>query len=140
MDGLDVATEARRWVGTPWHHQGRLFGVSIDCGGLITLTGKSLGILNFDWRAYSRIPDGSILASLCKEHLDQVDHLAVGYIILMRFKGPPQHLGILGDKGTPFSLIHAYAEARKCVEHRLDEKWNNMICGIYRYRGIKWPS
>ncbi len=139
MQGIDIAAEARTWCNTPWRHQGRLMGIAIDCGGLITMTGKALGILEFDWTVYNRIPDGVTLRALCDKYLDRVDHMAVGYILLMHFKGPPQHLGILGDKGKPFSLIHAHAESRKCVEHRLDERWLNMICGMYRYRGVEWP-
>jgi hypothetical protein len=35
----EILAAARTWLGTPWSHQGRLKGVSVDCGGL---TGKRI--------------------------------------------------------------------------------------------------
>ena len=33
--GLDVVRMARTWLGTPYHHQGRVKGAGVDCGGLV---------------------------------------------------------------------------------------------------------
>ncbi len=33
--GSDVVRTARTWLGTPYHHQGRLKGVGVDCAGLL---------------------------------------------------------------------------------------------------------
>jgi hypothetical protein len=59
-----ILAAARSWLGTPWRHQGRLKGVAVDCGGLIIGVGKELGLLDFDIRAYGRIPDGQQLRAL----------------------------------------------------------------------------
>lgn len=132
--GREVVAEARKFLGTPFRHQGRTMGVGIDCAGLIVGVGGNLGRLNFDTRAYSHMPDGVTMKRLCDTYLDRVDELGLGHVLLMKFKKFAQHLAIVGD-GSPFSIIHAYAEPRKCVEHRLDRVWMSRICGIYRFKG-----
>lgn len=132
----EIVATARQWLGTPWRHQGRLKGVACDCAGLIIGVGNALGYTDVDYRAYGHMPDGATLRRLCDTHLERSDGLRLGDVLLMRFKTHPQHLAIAGDGGTPFSIIHAYAEARGCVEHRLDEVWMGRICGIYRFKGV----
>ena len=131
----EIVAQARSWLGTPWRHQGRLKGVACDCAGLIVGIGQELGYTDYDFRAYGHMPDGTTLRRICNTHLDRASELGLGHVLLMRFKKHPQHLAIVGDKGSPFSIIHAYAEARKCVEHRLDDVWMGRICGIYRFKG-----
>ena len=135
VTGLDVVAQARSWLGTPFRHQGRLKGVGVDCAGLIIGVGHNFGLSDFDYRTYSHMPDGKTMRRICKENLDSVSDMRLGDVLLMKFKIHPQHLAIVGDGGTPFSIIHAYAEARKCVEHRLDQVWMARICGIYRFKG-----
>jgi hypothetical protein len=33
-------------------------------------------------------------------------------------------------------MIHAYANVRKVVEHRLDDIWRSRIAGVYTYPGV----
>jgi NlpC/P60 family putative phage cell wall peptidase len=135
-DPQDVMATARSWLGTPWIHQGRLKGVGVDCGGLIIGVGKELGLLDFDTSAYGRIPDGQRLRALCDEHLTAkpVADIVPGDVLLMRFTRHPQHLAIAGDRGDPFSLIHAYADAGRCVEHGADQKWRRRIVAAYSFK------
>ena len=131
-----ILAAARSWLGTPWRHQGRLRGVAVDCGGLVIRVGRELGLLDFDTRAYGRIPDGQQLRALCEQHLvpKPVAHAAPGDVLLMRFTRHPQHLAIVGDRGDPFSLIHAYADAGACVEHGTDARWLRRIVAAYRFQ------
>ena len=131
-----IVAAARGWLGTPWRHQGRLKGVAVDCAGLVVGVGRELGLLAFDTRAYGRIPDGQRLRALCDQHLrpKPVAEVAPGDVLLLRFTRHPQHLALAGDRGTPFSLIHAYAEAGACVEHGADAKWLRRIVAAYAYR------
>ena len=132
----DIIAAARTWLGTPWRHQGRLKGVAVDCGGLILGVGKELGLLDFDTRAYGRIPDGQQMRALCEQHLlsKPIAEAAPGDVLLMRFTRHPQHLAIAGDHGEPFSLIHAYADAGACVEHGADPKWLRRIVAAYSFK------
>ena len=127
----EILAAARSWLGTPWRHQGRLKGVAVDCGGLIIGVGKELGLLEFDTRAYGRIPDGQQLRALCEQHLmpKLINEVASGDVLLMRISRHPQHLAIVGDRGDPFSLIHAYADAGAC-----GPKWLRRIVVAYSLR------
>ncbi|MDH3770986.1 MAG: DUF2163 domain-containing protein [Nitrospirota bacterium] len=84
---------------------------------------------------YGRIPDGQRLRALCDEHLlpKPVTDAQPGDILLMRLTRHPQHLAIVGDRGAPFSLIHAYADAGACVEHGADLKWRRRIVAAYAF-------
>ncbi len=136
LDWRGVVEEARTWIGTPVQHQGRLRGIGVDCAGVVVGVAHELKISTFDTRAYERTPDGITLRKICDANMDRVDDLCFGAVVLMRFKQHPHHLGIIGDKGSPYSLIHAYDGFGAVREHRLDDKWKNRICGIYKYRGV----
>ena len=142
-----IIAAARSWLGTPWRHQGRLKGVAVDCGGLILGVGRELGLIDLEVRAYGRIPDGQQLRTLCEQHLVRkaaaglgssseavAQPMMPGDVLLMRFTRHPQHLAIIGDRGEPFSLIHAYADAGACVEHVADPKWRRRIVAAYGFK------
>ena len=40
----------------------------------------------------------------------------------------------MGDRGEPFSLIHAYADAGTCVEHGADSKWLRRIVAAFSFK------
>ena len=132
----DVIAAARAWLGTPFRHQGRRKGVGVDCAGLIIGVAHDLGISDFDYTAYGHEPDGRTLHRLLAQHMDEVapGEMAVGDVVFMAFQAFPQHLGILADGGRPFSLIHAYAPARKVIEHRLDDEWAGRVRNVYKFR------
>ena len=139
IDRVEIVAMARAWLSTPWVHQGRIKGVGVDCGGLIIGVGKELGLLDFDTQAYGRIPDGQKLRAICDEHLlpKPLADIVPGDVLLMRFTRHPQHLAIVGDHGEPFSLIHAYADAGRCVEHSADPKWRRRIVAAYSFKPQK---
>jgi hypothetical protein len=106
---------------------------------LIIGVGRELGLLDFDTQAYGRIPDGQTLRALCEEHLTAkpICEIVPGDVLLLRFTRHPQHLAIVGDRGEPFSLIHAYADAGRCVEHGADQKWRRRIVAAYSFKSKK---
>lgn len=134
-----VIAEARSWVGTPFHHQGRLKGVGVDCAGLLICVGKELGLSDFDVTGYARVPDGRMLQAHCDAHLIRIarDEVRPGDVLLMRWRRYPQHVAIMADGGEPCSIIHAYEDVGRCVEHRLDETWAARIVQAYRIRGVE---
>lgn len=129
----DVVTEARKWLSVRWHHQGRS-RAGIDCVGLVIKIGHALGFSDFDIADYSRQPDPAMMRSLLALHMDPiaVSSAQPGDVLLMRFEREPQHVAIVTDQG----IIHAYAQARKVVEHRLDDIWRGRIVGAYQYKGL----
>lgn len=130
----DIVAEARQWLGVRWHHQGRN-RAGIDCIGLAIEVAHAFGLSRFDITDYSRQPDPVMMRALLAEHMDAIAVASAlpGDLLLMRFERDPQHVAIMTDTG----IIHAYAQARKVVEHRLDSQWKARIVGAYRYKGIE---
>lgn len=133
-----IVAEARKWLDVPWRHQGR-DRRGIDCAGLIVNVGKSLGLLHYDTIDYARWPNSDRLVQLCEENGDHIPvaQVLAGDVVLMKFRGDPTHLGILGDyEPVPgqLSLIHSYNIAGKVVEHVLDAKWRKRLVAAYAYK------
>jgi NlpC/P60 family putative phage cell wall peptidase len=131
-----VVAEARRWIGTPYQHQARLHGVGVDCAGLIIGVARELDLAYVDVQGYGRIPHQGMLRRICDEHLLRIDDIEPGCILLMGFLlGPAQeqHLGIYTGED---SIVHAYAHAGACVEHRYSSAWRSRTRQIYRYAGV----
>lgn len=135
--GMDVTTEARKYLGTPFHHQGRLLGKGIDCVGLLVCVGRSLGLMDYDNPTYPRQPaEGLLLKELdhCMDSIPVAD-TEEGDLLVFWFAPRsklPQHVGFRTDRG----LLHTYADVGKVVEHSLTEKWLKRICAAYRFRRI----
>lgn len=42
----NVISEAMTWLGTPYHHQGRVKGVSVDCATLLCEVYEAVGLID----------------------------------------------------------------------------------------------
>lgn len=137
MTGPEIAALARTWLGTPFRHQGR-GAAGLDCVGLVLVVAQRLGLFaDLDPRDYGRIPDGQTLAAGCARHLAPAPQPAAGDVLLLRFAAAPQHLAIAGDyPHGGLSIIHAWAVARRVVEHRLDALWSARIVSAWRFPGV----
>lgn len=130
--------KAKEYLGTPFHHQGRLKGTGVDCAGLLVCAAKEAGYKNVpDIKGYKRSPDGETLQRILDNYLDPiggVENACLGDIVLFQFHGSrPQHLGIISNI-APFRIIHAYSIPQKVIEHTLDTMWLNRVAGLYRLR------
>lgn len=135
----DIVREARTWIGTRFHHQGRLKGVGCDCAGLVIGVANALGIADYQEPAtYGRRPSGFDMQFECARNLDlrPVGELRPGNVALMAFGDYPQHLAIVSDLEPGGGLIHCYTQVRRCVEHHLTAEWKARIRTVYSYRGI----
>lgn len=140
----DIVRVAREWLGTRWQHQASVKGVGTDCIGLIGGVALELGIEGSDeWKrdpslhCYGREPDPRMLLAAVVGYLDPVarDDMAPGDVLLLRFNAEPQHFAIMsGD--DPEMMVHAYAQARKVVENRIDDVWRKRILRAYSFRGL----
>jgi cell wall-associated NlpC family hydrolase len=132
-----IITEARNWVGTKFHHQGRIKQVGCDCLGLIIGVGAALSLrsktgkllIDVDIPGYLRRPSGIELKQALALHLDEVAELNPGNILLLNFANNSQHLAIY----TGTSIIHADANIKKVVEHLLDEQWHGKLAAKYNF-------
>lgn len=137
MNRSDVVEKAREYIGTPFHHQGRVKGVGVDCIGLITGVAHELGLFTHDRTDYSRTPDGKTMLLELGKVLKpiNVDDVQPGdmYIFWMSSCSKfPQHVGILTDHG----IIHTYGDVEKVVEQSLDDFWKERIHSAYKYPGV----
>lgn len=134
----DVLAEARSWIGTPWQHQGRLKGKSCDCAGLIIKVASALGLMpaDFDVNGYPMTPDPRLMRRILEQHCDRIPRPAMrsGDLLFLRPHRLPQHVGFYTDEGT---VIHAIDRQRGVREHILNERWENAIVTVYRYRGLE---
>jgi NlpC/P60 family putative phage cell wall peptidase len=137
-----IITTARTWLGTPFHHQARLKGVGCDCLGLVVGVVDELGLKDrngqslagYDEIAYSKEPDGAYLTQKLTDLLDEVQEPQAGDLALFSVRDNPQHLAILTDYEGTLGMIHAYAPARRVVEHRLDADWNSRLVKVFRWQ------
>lgn len=120
---------ARSYVGTPFHHEGRLPGVGLDCIGSPVCAGIASGFDVRDVRGYPLRPNG-MLKKMLDERLINVPTMLTGDLLLMRFDHEePHHLAIFTGK----TIIHAHVIARKCVEQDWTDYWADRTVGIYRF-------
>jgi len=137
MTAEDVVAAARECLGTPFAHQGRVVGVGLDCAGLAVHAVRAAGIDVLDFAGYGRTPNRGHLAAAMDaqpmlERVDSMADRAAGDILLMRFLGEPQHVGICTGAG----IIHAYEAVGMCCEHDLCSKWVKRIVRVYRVKGL----
>lgn len=137
-----MANAARGWVGTPFHHQGRVKRTpenkgGCDCIGLIIGVARELGLKHIyenDESGYARMPDGEMLYMKLKEHLNEIpkEQMMEGDILLFRFDKNPQHVGIVSNLNGHMGIIHSYLQARGVVEHKMDEYWYARVVACFR--------
>lgn len=132
-----IVAAARRHIGTPWRHQGRLPGAALDCAGLVIVVARELGLINAEWDVadYGRQPDGTLLR-LCDSMMQRQPDLQTGRVILLSIARDPQHMGIVGDyRHGGFSIIHAASAAGRVVETRLMFARNFVLRRVYSLPG-----
>lgn len=129
-----IVAAARSYIGVRYRHQGRN-RLGVDCIGLVVLVGRSCGIEVRDVGGYARRGDGDVLVSQLESQCLRLARGAqqAGDILLLDFGSGPQHIAIMTDAG----MVHAYAGARRVVEHRIDEMWAARIVAAYAFRGVE---
>ena len=135
ITGSQIVDEARTWINTPFHHQGRVKSVGVDCAGVVIGTADALGLISsFEDKPYAKSPSANQLRTTLKNYMIEipVSEALPGDVLLFAFDREPQHVGFLTDIG----ILHAYAQVRKCIEHSLDDTWGKRIRGAYRFKGI----
>jgi cell wall-associated NlpC family hydrolase len=136
-----IIATARNYLGTPYHHLGRVKGIGIDCLGLIICVCRDLGLPYRDRPTYSRYATGVNLFAEFEEQC-QPSVRGEGKILIFAMRKVANHCGIEATLGGEPSVIHALGPSasfgkRKspayCVEHHLDEWWESKIVGVYEF-------
>jgi len=140
-----VVAAARALLGTPFHHQGRLPGLALDCAGVVICVARSLGLIDpeFEVNGYPRLPDGVSLRRYCDENLVPVTASRVGGVVLvsMARNADPHHLGIVVPYvhgGGKLAMVHAESLRHKqVIETRLVFGALMQLQGAYRIPGVE---
>lgn len=133
----DVIAAARRYVGTPFCHQGRS-AAGMDCVGLIIAVGRAIEVgLEWPEMPYREFPPEDYVKAVLNAFLEPLGGAPVpGDIALIRWRRTANHLAIVADGDQPYSLIHAYYVMGRVVEHRADYSWQNRVESLYGFRGV----
>ena len=139
-----IVTQARTWLGTPFHHQARLKSKGCDCLGLIVGVVDELELKDkfgqplsgYDEVTYSKEPNGEYLMQKLTELLDEVPitEAQAGDLALFTVRDNPQHMAFLTNYESTLGMIHSYAPARRVVEHRLDDDWKSRLVKVFRWQ------
>lgn len=143
----EIVAEARDWVRvrTPVQHQGRLKGIGADCIGVplgialgFGLPGATEFINDIRFKGYSRPPNPRLLLAACEDYLDRVpiEEALPGDIPICRIGSDPQHFAIITSL-DPIYIVHAYQQVGRVVENRVDERMQQLVVRMYRYRGLE---
>ena len=137
----EIVAAARRWIGTPYHHQAATRGAGCDCLGLVRGLWREL-IGPEPMRVPAYTPDWSepdreeILWTAAREVLQEkpLSDAAAGDVVLfrMRSRGVAKHLGILSQLGSAPCFIHAYL-GHGVVESPLSAPWRSRIVGCFAF-------
>lgn len=131
----DFAAAALALVGTPWHHQGRLPGVGLDCVGVAVCAAQACGIAVQDVRDYTLPADPSTFLRLLSVNCerDAEPTLAAGRLVVFRIGQHPQHLAVLLDSGR---MVHGIDRKRRAVVlDVLTDPWRYRVHSTWRLRG-----
>ena len=126
-----IIEAARSYVGTPFHHGGRLPGVGLDCIGVIVCAARAAGVQHRDVAAYPLRPNGQLRIALNAQML-RVQSALPGDVLEMSFGGEPHHVAVYAGE----TLIHAYAAVRRCVEQPMVQAWWDKVRWIYRFKEL----
>lgn len=140
-----IVAAARRWIGTPYRHQGSLRQAGCDCLGLVRGVWRELvgpepetpGSYAPDW---AEARGEEMLAAAGYRHFVAVSksESSHGDIVLFRWRPevPAKHVGILSGAG---SMIHAHEGASVC-EVPLSAWWARRIAFAFRFPSLCPPA
>lgn len=138
----DIVTAARRWIGTPYHHQASLRGIGCDCLGLLRgvwreVVGPEPAVVPAYRPDWAEAGTGETLMLAARAYLVPLaadDEAGAGDVLLFRWRQhlPAKHCGILTGSD---SMIHAH-DGAAVAEIRLSGWWRRRIAGAFGFPGL----
>lgn len=107
-----IIAEARTWLGTPWHHAGKIKGAGVDCGQILIEVYANCGFIarpNVDDypRDWALHRDQERYLAVVERYCHAVDVPDLGDIVVYKNGRSFSHGGIVVD--WPL-IIHAHVE------------------------------
>lgn len=130
-----VIAEARKWIGTPYHHAANVLGHGVDCGMMMIEVYSAVGLCEwFDPRPYSRTfhlhQRNEWYDAYCNMKLNPVESPLPGDMALFKIGRLYAHGAIVVDWPT---IIHAHAFEGMVLESDISR-------GYLRSREVKFYS
>lgn len=121
-------------VGTPFHAQGRVPGIGLDCVGVIVCAARACGITVNDRTNYPMLPDGTLQGELESRLIRVRGEPEAGDILMMSFgRAQPHHVAMLVDGGR---IVHSHMKARKTVVQTFTDYWRGQTRATFRFKGV----
>lgn len=111
---LRVVVEARGWIGTPYHHHGRVRGVGVDCAQILAAVYESVGLVphldlgNYSTQWHLHRGEETYLQWLRDVGAREVQAPAPGDVGVWRFGRTFSHGGIVIEGGADPVIVHSY--------------------------------
>ena len=142
MTRARVASLARAWIGTPYHHQASICGVGTDCLGLVRGVYRSLyereaelaPAYSPDWGEASG--QETLLDAARRNLVENVPPLPhAGDVIVFRMRpcAIAKHAGIMTSATT---MVHA-VERVGTLEVDFARWWQRRLAGVFSFPGIE---
>jgi NlpC/P60 family putative phage cell wall peptidase len=137
----DIVAEARRWLGTPYHHQASLCLVGADCLGLVrgvwrALHGADAEAVPAYSRDWAEASGAETMLAAARRHLREIDRAVAtrGDVVIFRYRARAvaKHVGILTDSTR---MIHAI-EGAAVSEVPLGTWWRRHMAAAFSFPGI----
>lgn len=138
---VDIVDEARRWIGTPYHHQASLRIVGTDCLGLVrgiwrALHGNEAEAVPAYARDWAEATGEETMLAAARRHLvERAAQAALpGDVLVFRYRAhaAAKHVAILSG---PASMVHAI-EGRAVAEVPYAQWWRRHLAGVFSFPGI----
>jgi cell wall-associated NlpC family hydrolase len=108
-----IIAEARSWVGTAWHHMGRLKGIGVDCAMLLAEVYERAGVIGrvyvepypMQWHLHR---DDERLKEIVAGYAHEILRADAkpGDMVLVKYGRAFSHGGIIVD-GEGLTIVHA---------------------------------
>lgn len=133
---IDVVHEARRWIGTPYVHQGRTRH-GVDCIGFIICVRNACE----HWpqalketRTYDRAPKNGLLLEKIMGHCEPLEVPEDGCVVLIRWplSKEPSHVALHAGG----HILHSYQRAKQVIETGYRGMWLRDTHSLWRLPGV----
>lgn len=134
IEPQSVIDEARKWLGVPFHHQGRV-RAGVDCIGLVVVVLRALNVMpeGADPADYGRSPNGTLLR-IFNEQCTKLDSPQPGAVAVIRWWRQAHHVALV----TGPTLIHAHQSFGGVTEHSFVGRWQKRCMAFYGLPGVRY--